>query len=140
VITYPAGTSIKTVTLSIKGDVLDEDDETFTVALSNPTGNATLGTPSSLTITIISRAMEPLTDLADRTMNLWILLFIALLAVIASMIIGVIFLVMRNGMPGPEAIIGIGAVAIALGVMVIICFVFIYVNGTLTNLLNGLGM
>jgi hypothetical protein len=140
VLTFAPSELTKTVILSIKGDVLDEDDETFTVALSNPTGNATLGTPSSLTITIISRAMEPLTDLADRTMNLWILLFVALLAVIASMIIGVIFLVMRNGMPGPEAIIGIGAVAIALGVMVIICFVFIYVNGTLTNLLNGLGM
>jgi ABC-type amino acid transport system permease subunit len=138
-VTFPINSTSQTVALSIKGDVLDEDDETFTVALSNPTG-ATLGTPSSLTITIISRAMEPLTDLADRTMNLWILLFIALLAVIASMIIGVIFLVMRNGMPGPEAIIGIGAIAIALGVMVIICFVFIYVNGTLTNLLNGLGM
>jgi hypothetical protein len=40
--------------LSIKENNSITTPLTFTVALSNPTGTATLGTPSSLTITIVS--------------------------------------------------------------------------------------
>lgn len=33
---FPAGTTTQTVNLTVNGDVLDEDDETFTLTLSNP--------------------------------------------------------------------------------------------------------
>jgi len=41
----------KTITVSITGDTVDEPNETFTLALSNPTGGAALGTASA-TVTI----------------------------------------------------------------------------------------
>jgi glucose/arabinose dehydrogenase len=40
-LTFPPGTVTRTVSVPILGDVLDEDDETFTLDLSNPT-NATI--------------------------------------------------------------------------------------------------
>ena len=41
-LTFAPGQTSKTVTVSVAGDVLDEDDETYTLNLSNPS-NATLG-------------------------------------------------------------------------------------------------
>ena len=43
----------KTITIPIVDDTLTEGNETFTVVLSGPTGGATLGTPSTATVTII---------------------------------------------------------------------------------------
>jgi glucose/arabinose dehydrogenase len=37
-VTFPPATATRTVVVPVLGDVLDEDDETFTVDLSNPTG------------------------------------------------------------------------------------------------------
>jgi hypothetical protein len=51
-LTVPAGDSSTTVDVAIVGDTLVEDDETFTLNLSNP-ANAALGDPSSATGTII---------------------------------------------------------------------------------------
>jgi ribosomal protein L35AE/L33A len=46
--------SEKTITISIIDDTIDEkDEETFIMALSNPTGGATLGIPNSVVVTII---------------------------------------------------------------------------------------
>ena len=45
-LTFSAGTTTQTITVSITDDTLDEDDETFTVTLSNPSG-ATLATASA---------------------------------------------------------------------------------------------
>ena len=42
----------KTVPVSALGDAVEEPDETFVVALSSPTGDASTGTPSSVTVTI----------------------------------------------------------------------------------------
>lgn len=39
-LTFPPGIVARTVAVPVQGDVLDEDDETFTVNLSNPTGAA----------------------------------------------------------------------------------------------------
>jgi subtilisin family serine protease len=46
-------TASKTFSIFITDDSLNELDETFTVTLSSPTGGATLGSPSSATVTIV---------------------------------------------------------------------------------------
>ena len=50
-LTIAAGDTSGTISVSITEDGVDEDDETFTVSLSNPQ-NATLGSPASSTVTI----------------------------------------------------------------------------------------
>jgi autotransporter-associated beta strand protein len=45
-------TGTKSFTVNILGDNVPESDETFTVTLSNPSGGASLGSPSSATVTI----------------------------------------------------------------------------------------
>jgi chitinase len=46
-ITFAAGETSKTVNVAISGDTTVENDETFTVTLSNPTGGATIKTGSA---------------------------------------------------------------------------------------------
>jgi ribosomal protein L35AE/L33A len=43
----------KTITVFIVDDTIPEDDETFSLTLSNPTGGATIGDPSTAEVTII---------------------------------------------------------------------------------------
>ncbi|MBI2441794.1 MAG: right-handed parallel beta-helix repeat-containing protein [Lentisphaerae bacterium] len=79
-LTWPDGdTSSKTITLSITDDSMDENDETFTVTLSNVTG-ADLGSPDVATVTIVDNDIPPdpehLTDLEVSDfkfvpVNLW---------------------------------------------------------------------
>jgi peptidoglycan/xylan/chitin deacetylase (PgdA/CDA1 family) len=54
-ITIPAGSLSASVVLSIKDNADNKPPKSFTVALSNPTGNATLGDPSSVEITIVNQ-------------------------------------------------------------------------------------
>jgi len=56
-LTIPAGQTNAMITTSILDDPDVEDDEDFTVSLSNPQG-ATLGTPSTVTITILSDDLQ----------------------------------------------------------------------------------
>ena len=58
-LSFSAGTTSKTISVSIENDVENEADETFTVTLSNASG-ADLGT-STATGTIRNRRVEPLT-------------------------------------------------------------------------------
>ncbi|MEK8018698.1 MAG: SdrD B-like domain-containing protein, partial [Candidatus Parabeggiatoa sp.] len=51
-------TAPKHFTVKILDDKLYENDETFTIALSNPTGGANLGTQSSATVTIVMDAKD----------------------------------------------------------------------------------
>jgi hypothetical protein len=53
VLVFEQGETTKTIAVPILGDALLEGPETFVVNLSNPSGGATLGTPSSATITIL---------------------------------------------------------------------------------------
>jgi hypothetical protein len=52
-LSFAAGDTNKTITVKITNDSLLESDETFTVALSAPTGNATLGTNSTAVVNIL---------------------------------------------------------------------------------------
>jgi len=51
--------SSKTFTISIIDDLFNEGDETFTVVLSSPTGGATLGEITTLTVTIQNNDFGP---------------------------------------------------------------------------------
>ena len=51
----------KTITVVLTDDLVVEDDETFTVTLSNPSGGATLGT-ATVTVTIVSEDIPPDTE------------------------------------------------------------------------------
>ena len=58
-LSFSAGQTSKTISVSIEDDIENESDETFTVTLSNPSG-ADLGTATA-TGTIRNRRVEPLT-------------------------------------------------------------------------------
>jgi hypothetical protein len=58
---FAAGETSKSFVVSISNDTVVESDETVAMALSSPTAGATLGTPSTATLTIVSD------DLPDRT-------------------------------------------------------------------------
>ena len=51
-LTFRATETTKTIAITILNDVLDEPAETFMIALSNPGGGLTLGSPSSAVVTI----------------------------------------------------------------------------------------
>jgi len=59
-LTIPAGSTEATITISIFGDTIREDDETFTLTLSNPTANAVLGSAVA-TGTIVTDDVAPIT-------------------------------------------------------------------------------
>ena len=52
-LTFAAGETTKTFTISLIDDPATEPDETVTLTLSNATGGAILGTPSTATLTIL---------------------------------------------------------------------------------------
>ena len=53
-VTFGAGATSATFTVTVLGDNVVESDETFVVTLSNPTGGLSLGSPSSATVTILN--------------------------------------------------------------------------------------
>lgn len=52
-LTFADGVTSRTLSVPIESDVIDESDETFTVTLSNPTNNATLGATTTASVTIV---------------------------------------------------------------------------------------
>ena len=66
-LTFAPGESVKTITISLLDDFLDEGNETFTVNLSNVTGGAVLG-KSSATVTLLQPT--PVLSLTQATYSL----------------------------------------------------------------------
>jgi hypothetical protein len=62
---FAAGETSKPITILLSQDSFVEGPETITLTLSNPTGNAALGTPSSMSVTIADDASEPPTNIID---------------------------------------------------------------------------
>ena len=58
-LTFTVGNTTGTITVATGGDDTDEDNETFTVTLSNPSSNAALGSSRSATGTITDNDAEP---------------------------------------------------------------------------------
>jgi hypothetical protein len=58
-VAFAAGETSQTFTIQICDDAALEPNETFTVTLSNPTGNSTLGSPVSATVTINDNDAPP---------------------------------------------------------------------------------
>ncbi len=65
-LTIPAGETTGTISVAILDDVLDENDETFTLTLSNPQ-SAILGDPSIMTVTITDDDLSPNVAFSEAT-------------------------------------------------------------------------
>lgn len=63
-LSFAGADTSKTIVLPIANDVLDEDDETFSVTLSNA-GGATIGAPSTATVTIDDDEAAPALSISD---------------------------------------------------------------------------
>ena len=61
-LTFAPGETEQTISIATTDDTADEDDEDFTVTLSNPSENAALGASSSATGTIVNNDETALTD------------------------------------------------------------------------------
>lgn len=59
---FADGEILKTVTVPIRRDLLSEKSETFTVTLSSPSGDVTLGTQTAATVTIRDDDASPILD------------------------------------------------------------------------------
>jgi CSLREA domain-containing protein len=64
-LSYAAGETSKSITILISQDSFVEGPEAITLTLSNPTGGAALGTPSSMSVTIADDATEPPGNIID---------------------------------------------------------------------------
>lgn len=66
---FNPGEATKTITIPIVNDDADENPETFTVTLSNPTNGATLGGLSSITVTIEDTDNPPTLSLSNCSVS-----------------------------------------------------------------------
>jgi hypothetical protein len=67
-LTFPAGTTTQTLTVTVVDDSSNEGPETFELALSNATGGATISDPSN-TVTIIDDDGDPTVTINDVTVS-----------------------------------------------------------------------
>ena len=58
-LTFGPGETVKTFTVPVANDTAVEGDEAFTVVLSNPTNGASLGTPGTVTVTVVDDDRAP---------------------------------------------------------------------------------
>ncbi|HXG09537.1 MAG TPA: Calx-beta domain-containing protein, partial [Gemmataceae bacterium] len=68
-VSFSAGQTVATVTIPIINDNIDESDETVNLALTGPTGGATLGTPNTAVLTIVDDDPTPGITINDVSAN-----------------------------------------------------------------------
>ena len=68
-LSFAAGNTTKTITILISQDSFVEGIETFNVTISNPTGGAALGGPSTTLVRIVDDTTEPPTNVIDDPTN-----------------------------------------------------------------------
>jgi hypothetical protein len=133
VLSFAPNDLTKTATLSIKENKLNREPKiSFNVALSNPTGNATLGTPSSLVITIVNvnRANDIMggQNYVPRITAVVGLFFI--LPILAIVTVIILMLVTRN--VNPYVLVSL---FILLGLFIIIAVVMLAISGDVITML-----
>lgn len=68
-VTFAAGETMQPIAVPVRGDALAEENENFRVVLSNPTGEANLGTSSALGTISNDDGAAPATSMANTTAN-----------------------------------------------------------------------
>ncbi|MEZ5425308.1 MAG: Calx-beta domain-containing protein [Pyrinomonadaceae bacterium] len=68
-VNFADGEAMQTFNVTICPDAVDEPDETFDIALSNPTGGAVLGTPANAVATITDDDAAPSISVDDVSQN-----------------------------------------------------------------------
>jgi peptidoglycan/xylan/chitin deacetylase (PgdA/CDA1 family) len=112
----------KIVVLSIKENSHTTSPKTFTVALSSPTGNATLGTPYTITITINPNAKDVMgaKNNTPKILAMFGLMFIIPIIIAVGLIITMMATREVNPIILVGAVIGIGLFFIVLIVMMVL--------------------
>ena len=67
--TFLPGQTTSTINVSIIGDTVDEDLETFSVVLSNPSANAQLSTAVAIGTIVDDDPIEPLLSVANASVT-----------------------------------------------------------------------
>jgi hypothetical protein len=131
-LTFTPSEYTKSVILSIKDDGhVNSAIKTFTVALSNPTGNATLGTPSSVTIQI-TPVLKGEPDQAIRAGNMNLLLVVMLGVFVILYSLGSLLIALKTGFDTKIFLLIISG-GIILGITLISFVVLTYLNGEMYN-------
>lgn len=135
VATIPAGSASTTFAVHLEDDGYMGGDKSFTATISSPT-NATLGTNTTCTITIIDIKSGADTVQANKLLNMgWVLVLLVAIFVVFAFL-GNLYLIVRSGIFNPTVMIIVVAGAIIIGLMVAALVLFGYISGEIINALQ----
>jgi hypothetical protein len=138
IVTIPAGETTASFVVHLLDDKTLTGDKTFTVTLSSPV-NATLGTNTVATITIIDSGSGANVDKATQLMNMTWLLIVVVAVVVVLTFLSALVVAVRNGNMSPTMMVLLVAAGIMIGAMVITLVVFNYVSGEIITALRVFG-